>query len=724
MLSGITRATTAGGGGGGVTGSGSTGKLAKFTGASAVGDSIASETGTVLTVANIVNAVTGYQVNGVALGISNIGGLGTGVATFLATPSSANLAAAVTNETGSGALVFATSPALVTPDIGTPSAATLTNATGLPVSTGISGLAAGVAAFLATPSSANLATAVTDETGSGALVFANTPTLVTPVLGVATATSVNKVAITAPGTSATLTIANGKTLTVSNTLTFTGTDSSSVAFGAGGTVAYVANNLSVFAATTSAQLAGVISDETGSGALVFATSPTLVTPVLGAATATTLAIGGTVLSELTCVSTSSATPRGIASMEFSADTSSARFGGYKARGTQASPTTIVTADIISNWAGWAHDGSNFLETASIRMVSEGTIAATRTPSYMSFLTSTDAAPSVMTEVLRMNSAQNIGIGTGATITAAVHITRNGALSSGNGPAMKLDGTWITGGTTTTTKPYVLIEPAGTTSANWSASGTGIGVNAASGFIGSLLDLQLSGTSNFKVSSAGAVTSLSSITCTSLVVNTNGIGTSVANITLNFAAGNFSTASRFAVTLGAGTHSQTSGTNGALTITPTYNQSASTAANTDLLINRTQTSLGSGAQLLIDLQVGAASKFSVSNTGECNQAETRTIAGTVADGLAASIIHAPTYTAATAQTVTRHNYMKFVQPVLTGAGPAALTDACFAWFDAAAGTHKAVDSSSTKVTVGAVDAWVKINVNGSVMFMPAYTSKTA
>lgn len=136
--------------------------------------------------------------------------------------------------------------------------------------------------------SAQLASAVTDETGSGSLVFATSPTLVTPVLGVATATSINKLTITAPATSATLTIADAKTLTVSNTLTFTGTDASSVAFGAGGTVAYVANKLSVFAATTSSELAGVISDETGSGSLVFATSPTLVTPVLGAATATSI----------------------------------------------------------------------------------------------------------------------------------------------------------------------------------------------------------------------------------------------------------------------------------------------------------------------------------------------------------------------------------------------------------------------------------------------------
>lgn len=114
---------------------------------------------------------------------SGVSGLGTGVATFLATPSSANLASAVTDETGSGALVFATSPSLTTPVLGTPTSGTLTNCTGLPISSGVSGLGTGVATFLATPSSANLASAVTDETGSGALVFATSPTLVTPALG-------------------------------------------------------------------------------------------------------------------------------------------------------------------------------------------------------------------------------------------------------------------------------------------------------------------------------------------------------------------------------------------------------------------------------------------------------------------------------------------------------------------------------------------------------------
>lgn len=229
-------------------------------------------------------------------------------------------------------------------------------------------------AQFAQTTSLQLKDTISDETGSGALVFANTPTLVTPTIGVATATSVNKVTITAPATGATLTLAEGSTLATvgafATTLTVTGATSLTLpTSGTLATQAYVdsavaglldykggynastnspdldvapsgifkgdsytvtaagnffsvavevgdfliaqqddptlashwtivqrnesglavtSGTLAQFAATTSAELAGVINDETGTGSLVFANSPTLVTPNLGTPSAVTL----------------------------------------------------------------------------------------------------------------------------------------------------------------------------------------------------------------------------------------------------------------------------------------------------------------------------------------------------------------------------------------------------------------------------------------------------
>jgi hypothetical protein len=86
----------------------------------------------------------GTDVRPIIVDAIQAGDLGAGVETFLTTPSSANLRAAVTDETGTGSLVFATSPtlsspSLTTPNLGTPSAVTLTNGTGLPLTTGVTG---------------------------------------------------------------------------------------------------------------------------------------------------------------------------------------------------------------------------------------------------------------------------------------------------------------------------------------------------------------------------------------------------------------------------------------------------------------------------------------------------------------------------------------------------------------------------------------------------------
>jgi len=89
-------------------------------------------------------------------GGTGITSLGSNVATFLGTPSSANLRSALTDETGSGAAVFATSPTLVTPALGTPASGVLTNATGLP----IAGLANGTDGELITWNASGVAAAV------------------------------------------------------------------------------------------------------------------------------------------------------------------------------------------------------------------------------------------------------------------------------------------------------------------------------------------------------------------------------------------------------------------------------------------------------------------------------------------------------------------------------------------------------------------------------------
>jgi len=184
----------------------------------------------------------------------------------MAATTSAQLAGVISDETGSGSVVFATSPTLVTPALGTPSALVATNATGTAASltAGTSTLATSI-----TVSANNTA----DETvyplfvdGATGTQGAETDTGLTynPSSGLLTSTLfagalTGNVTGDVSGSSGSCT---GNAATVTNGV-------------------YTTSKINVLAATTSSELAGVISDETGSGALVFANSPTLVTPALG-----------------------------------------------------------------------------------------------------------------------------------------------------------------------------------------------------------------------------------------------------------------------------------------------------------------------------------------------------------------------------------------------------------------------------------------------------------
>jgi hypothetical protein len=159
-----------------------------------------------------------------AITVSELGGLGTGVGTWLGTPTSANLRAALSDEVGTGAAYF------VGGALGTPASANLSNATDLPIG-GITGFGSGVATWLATPSSANLAAAVTGETGTGNLVFSASPTF-TGTVGAAdiTASGNGLFSTLRTNTSSTLSSGSVEMLTIGGTVNHSGTSQSTAMF--------------------------------------------------------------------------------------------------------------------------------------------------------------------------------------------------------------------------------------------------------------------------------------------------------------------------------------------------------------------------------------------------------------------------------------------------------------------------------------------------------------
>jgi len=199
--------------------------IAALTGTAGFLKSNGSGTWTIDTATYLTSSTGVTTVNGSSGAISNVALTTNTLAQFAATTSS-QLAGVISDETGTGALVFANTPTFVSPILGTPTSVTLTNATDLPVATGISGLGTGVATFLATPSSANLASAVTDETGTGLLVFGTSPAITTSITtGSASFALVNTTATTVNFAGDATTVSIGAatgTTTINNNTVITG----------------------------------------------------------------------------------------------------------------------------------------------------------------------------------------------------------------------------------------------------------------------------------------------------------------------------------------------------------------------------------------------------------------------------------------------------------------------------------------------------------------------
>lgn len=122
-------------------------------------------------------------------------------------------------------------------------------------------------------------------------------------------------------------------------------------------------------------------------------------------------------SKLHVVETGTSIPRGITSDQYNTGASGVEENYRKARGSLASPTTIVVGDTISGVSSWAHDGTSFNRAARILVTSVGTIGTGRTPTKMELQTMTDITTGVLTTALTLDQAQTALFASTVTIPA-------------------------------------------------------------------------------------------------------------------------------------------------------------------------------------------------------------------------------------------------------------------------------------------------------------------
>ena len=343
----------------------------------------------------------------------------------------------------------------------------------------------------------------------------------------------------------TITLGGNLITSGANALTLTTTGATNITLPTSGTLTTTSNNLSSFAPTTSAQLAGVLSDETGTGAAVFSTSPTLVTPVIGAATGTSLSVTGQLSSTVatgtapfTVVST---TP--VANLSIGGNAATATTAGTVTTNANLTGpiTSIGNATSVASQTG---AGSTFVMSASPTLTGTptlptGTIATTQTANNNTTAIATtayvDAADNLKANIASptltgVPTAPTAIAGTNTTQLATTAFVNAASATNANltGPITSVGNATSVASQTGTGSTFVMnTSPTLVTPVIGAATGTSLSVT------GQLSSTLATGTAPFTVASTTPVANLSiggNASTVTTNANLTGMVTSVGNAT--------------------------------------------------------------------------------------------------------------------------------------------------------------------------------------------------